>query len=114
VISKETIERINQRSKSQFALDGRVMMFYSQNPNLTRRLFNKSVGSFVEEISKDNYIRLIGGKCEVEERIGNLIFLAKSHCTIRLKPKKKKATHGGPSKEEMETVFGFFTNSVLF
>ncbi len=114
VISKETIERINQRSKSQFALDGRVMMFFSQNPNLTRRLFNKSVGNFVEEISKDNYIHLMGGKCEVEDRIGNLIFLAKPHCTIRLKPKKKKATHGGSSKEEMETVFGFFTNSVLF
>ena len=64
----------------------------------------------MEEISKDNYIRLIGGKCEVEERIGNLIFLAKPHCTIRLKPKKKKATHGGLSKEEMETVFGFFMN----
>jgi|GEM_PF-4668516 len=110
VIDEETIERINQKSKSQFALDGRLMMFYSQNPNLTRRLFNKGVGKFVEEISKDSFIRLIGEGCEVEDRIGNLIFLAKPHCTIRLKPKKKKATHGGPSKEEMETVFGFFMN----
>lgn len=110
VIDQKTVEKINQRSKSQFALDGRVMMFYSQNPNLTRRLFNEEAGSFVEEMSKNNYIRFIGGRCEVEDRIGNLIFLAKPHYTLRLKPKKKKATHGGLSKEEIQTVFGFFMN----
>ena len=110
VIDQKSVEKINQISKSQFALDGRVMMFYSQNPNLTRRLFNEEAGSFVEEMSKNNYVRLIGGRCEVEDRIGNLIFLAKPHYTVRLKPKKKKATHGGLSKEEMQTVFGFFMN----
>lgn len=110
VINQETVEKINQKSKSQFALDGRVMMFYSQNPDFTKRLFSESVGNFVEEISKDNYIRLMGGECEVGDRIGNLIFLAKPHCTVRLKPKRKKATHGGLNKGEIETVFGFFMN----
>lgn len=110
VIEQDILDKINQKSKSQFALDGRVMMFYSRMPNLTKRLFNENMGNFVKEISKDNYIRLIGGECEIEDRIGNLIFLAKPHYTVRLKPKRKKATHGGLSKGEIETVFGFFMN----
>lgn len=110
VIDQKIIEGINKKSNAQFALDGRLMMFYSQKPNLTRKLFNEVAENFVKEVSKEDYIRLIGGECTVEDRVGNLIFLAKPHYTVRIKPKKKKATHGGLSKEEMETVFGFFMN----
>lgn len=112
VISHEEIEEINKRSEAQFALDGRVMMFYTKKPGLTRKLFQEVVGSNVAEMSKEKYLEMLGGNCspEIKKRVGNLIYLAKPYCTVRFQPKPKKATHGGPRKSETETVFGFFMN----
>jgi len=100
-------------SKTELALDGRILMFYSQKPSLTKKLFEKYYGQYADEISKKEYIELLGKECsaKVKNRIGNLIYLAKPHYTLRLKPKKSKATHGGGTKEEMEIVFGFWENS---
>lgn len=112
VISREEIETINKKSDAQFALDGRVMMFYTKKPSLTRKLFQERVGDGVVEISKEKYLEMLGGNCnlEIKKRVGNLIYLARPHCTVRFQPKPKKATHGGLTKSETETVFGFFMN----
>lgn len=112
VIGQEQIEKINKRSGAQFTLDGRVMMFYTKKPELTRKLFQEMVGGSVVEISKEKYLKMLGDNCspEVETRVGNLVYLTKPHCTVRFQPKPKRATHGGPSKSEVETVFGFFMN----
>jgi hypothetical protein len=72
----------------------------------------KNYGQYTDEISRKDYIELLGKNCstKIKNRIGNLIYLAKPHYTLRLKPQKSKATHGGASKEEMETVLGFWEN----
>jgi len=108
VIRQEDIDKINHHCNSKFALDGRLMMFYSANPDLVRKMFSKKIGNNVEEVSRKDYVHFLGGGCKAKDRIGDLIYLAKSHCTVRVKFKKKKATHGGLSKEETETVLGFF------
>jgi len=112
LLNQDHLREISTLSGAELALDGRTLMFYSQKPNLTKKLFEKYYGQYTDEISRKDYIELLGRNCstEVKNRIGSLIYLAKSHYTLRLKPKKSKATHGGGSKKEMETVLGFWKN----
>ena len=112
LLNQGHLQKISTLSGAKLALDGRTLMFYSPKPNLTKKLFEKHYGKYTDEISRKDYIELLGRNCSVEikNRIGNLIYLAKSHHTLRLKPKKSKATHGGGSKEEIETVLGFWKN----
>lgn len=112
LLDQDHLREISALSGAELALDGRTLMFYSQKPNLTKKLFEKHYGQYADEISRKDYIELLGKNCsaEVKNRIGNLIYLAKPHNTLRLRPKKSKATHGGGSREEVETVLGFWKN----
>jgi len=112
LLNQDYLQEILTLSGAKLALDGRTLMFYSQKPNLTKKLFEKHYGQYTNEISRKDYIELLGKNCsaKVENRIGNLLYLTKPHYTLRIKPKESKATHGGASKEEMETVLGFWKN----
>ena len=81
--------------------------------HLIRQILNvKGPAYLCDEILREDYLKVLGENCspEVKNRVGNLIYLARPHYTLRLKPKASKATHGGATKEEMETVFGFWKN----
>ncbi len=112
LLDQEKIQEISNLSNSQLAIDGRTLMFYSQKPRLTKELFERYYGKYVKEIPKEDYLALLGPRCSVEtkNRVGNLIYEVIPEYTLRLKPKDSKATHGGRSREEMETVFGFWRN----
>jgi len=110
LLEEKRIREISNLSNASLALDGRTLMFYSNKIELTKKLFRKYYGKYVKEISRKDYFALLGPECsfEIRKRVGNLIYETVPHCTFRLKPKNSKATHGGRSKEEMETVFGFW------
>lgn len=112
LLNQNHLQEILTSSGAEPALDGRTLMFYSQKPNLTKKLFEKNYGQYTDEISRKDYIELLGKNCsaKVKNRIGNLVYLTKPHYTLRFKPKKSKATHGSASKEEMEIVLGFWKN----
>jgi len=112
LLDQEKIQEISNLSNSQLALDGRTLMFYSKKPRLTKELFEKYYGNYAREIPKKDYLALLGPKCspEIKKRVGDFIYEAIPQHTFRLKPKDSKATHGGRSREEMETVFGFWRN----
>ncbi|OGM08501.1 hypothetical protein A2Z67_02105 [Candidatus Woesebacteria bacterium RBG_13_36_22] len=112
LLEEKYIKEITKLSLSEIALDGRVMMVYSKKPLIARKLFKKFYGKYIQEISRNKFKSLLGGNCSpiVADRVGNIIFLAKPGYTLRVKPKEKKATHGGMLKEETETVFGFYKN----
>lgn len=106
VLNSQVMQNIFSQTGSEMALDGRMLMFYSGNLQLTKKLFEKEYGRYVEEINRKEYINLLGGKYnpEILNRIGGLIYTAKPHFTLRTKPKISKATHGGISNEEFETA----------
>lgn len=112
LLEDEHIKEITTLSISELAVDGRIMMVYSKKPKIARKLFKKYYGKYIQEISQNKFINLLGGNRPsiVGKRIGNIVYLAKPGYTLRLKPKEKKATHGGMLKEEIETVFGFYKN----
>ena len=110
LLDEKKIQEISNLSNASLALDGRTLMFYSDKLKLTKKLFRKYYGRYVREISKKDYLSLLGPEysSEIRKRVGDLIYEVVPHCTFRLRPKDSKATHGGRSKEEMETVFGFW------
>lgn len=112
LLEEKHIKEITTLSLSEIALDGRVMMVYSKKPSIARNLFKKYYGKYMQEISRNKFMNLLGGNCssKVADRIGNIIYLAKPSYTLRFKSKEKRATHGGMLKEEIETVFGFYKN----
>lgn len=112
LLDQKLMQEIYSETGSVMALDGRMISFYGGNLVKTKELFEKTYGKYIEEMSRDDYLRLIGltERNEILKRIGDLIYTAKPEFTLRNKIKNSLATHGGISQEEFATVFGFFGN----
>lgn len=106
ILDSKVMQNIFSQTGSEMALDGRMLMFYSGNLKLIKKLFEKEYGRYVEEVGRKDYLNLLGGEYnpKILERIGDLIYTAKPHFTLRTKPKESKATHGGISNQEFETA----------
>jgi len=112
ILDSKVMQNILSKTGSEIALDGRMLMFYSGNLKLTRKLFETKYGKYVKEVSKKDYLNLLGGEYnpKILKRIGDLIYTANPHYTLRTKPKISKATHGGISKQEFETALVCWRN----
>lgn len=112
ILDSKVLQDILSRTGSEMALDGRMLMFYSGDFKLTKKLFEDKYGKYIKEISKKDYLNLLGGEYnpEILKRVGDLIYTANPHYTLRTKPKISKATHGGISKQELETALVCWRN----